>query len=178
MQKPSKKTETGLKIPSALRDQIGCFNCAKTSAVGGGKLKVCSGCGLAAYCGSACQKEGWPGHKMQCQTTRANFNKDRGEGEKRILFDKAFGGAYSACAGYWTMDHGDLCVVADLSHPAVAYCEARDTSDATSDADKRKITLSFVKRKSREMVALENQLAAGRSSHSLTASLGVIARST
>ena len=31
------------------------------------KLKVCSGCGRAAYCSRACQKADWPRHKPECQ---------------------------------------------------------------------------------------------------------------
>ena len=31
------------------------------------KFKVCSGCGMAYYCSTKCQKDGWKGHKKECK---------------------------------------------------------------------------------------------------------------
>ncbi len=40
-----------------------CGHCGATEK----KLKLCSGCGVALYCGAACQKIGWQlGHKTAC----------------------------------------------------------------------------------------------------------------
>lgn len=179
MKKPCKKTATGLNVTThnLLSGNVGCHNCGSTSRRGSGdivcgvdiagsKLQVCSGCGLVAYCSRECQKESWPTHKKHCRQIQMNLNKDRGDGERRILLDKTFGGAYSACVKYWWMDRGEGCLVADLSHPAVAYCEGRvDTSASTPDAEKRKITLSFVTSNSREMTALEDALAVSTGTH-------------
>ena len=31
------------------------------------KLQACAQCGIAKYCGTACQKAGWKWHKPKCQ---------------------------------------------------------------------------------------------------------------
>merc|ERR1712008_144399 len=53
--------------------QVGgeCWNC-------GGKflqLKTCSGCAVAKYCSSDCQKQHWKKHKTICKTTKGDAKK-------------------------------------------------------------------------------------------------------
>ena len=45
-----------------------CALCGKTKSelAAGEKLRSCSGCGVARYCSSECQKTAWPGHKKEC----------------------------------------------------------------------------------------------------------------
>ena len=44
-----------------------CCHCGATPARGA-KLNLCSGCEMAQYCGKACQRNAWKGHKADCKT--------------------------------------------------------------------------------------------------------------
>ena len=46
----------------------GCWRCG---GAGGAGLRACGGCGVARYCGRACQKEDWARHKPVCRAVRA-----------------------------------------------------------------------------------------------------------
>ena len=39
-----------------------CYNCGK-----GGAKSICSMCKSVRFCGKACQKAAWPGHKKDCR---------------------------------------------------------------------------------------------------------------
>ena len=59
---------------SQLSSSVAATNQQKKSCAGCGKeegagliLKICSGCHSVSYCGSACQRAGWPGHKKVCK---------------------------------------------------------------------------------------------------------------
>jgi hypothetical protein len=45
-----------------------CSYCQKEASDPSQRLKKCSRCGVAAYCGPACQKSHWPHHKARCKS--------------------------------------------------------------------------------------------------------------
>ena len=53
-------------LPAAKRKKS-CWSCGAEGA----RLKKCSGCAVAAYCGAACQKADWKAHKGQCAELKA-----------------------------------------------------------------------------------------------------------
>ena len=44
--------------------------CCGATAGPGTKLKVCSGCRSVHFCGEACQRRAWPGHKAACRASQ------------------------------------------------------------------------------------------------------------
>jgi len=96
-----------------------------------GKLKLCQQCGTAAYCSPACQKADWKTHKTFCKMCASNYTAEDGDGIRRLLFDRAFGGAYSLLQRARYLEVGEGVLVADLSHPVAEFLGAnRAPNDA------------------------------------------------
>ena len=49
-----------------------CCGCKESDAAGGGRLRKCSACRVAYYCGSECQSRHWRTHNAACVVLRAN----------------------------------------------------------------------------------------------------------
>jgi hypothetical protein len=56
----------GLRRHSALCALAGCVATARADGGGGGRLQLCGGCRVAAYCGAAHQRADWKRHKKEC----------------------------------------------------------------------------------------------------------------
>eukprot|EP00942_MAST-04A_sp_MAST-4A-sp1_P003372 g3372.t1 len=64
------------KPPSAnlnRADSRVCSWCKKFTTKG--KFKTCEGCGMAYYCSTKCQEDGWKGHKKDCKKNQENGTK-------------------------------------------------------------------------------------------------------
>lgn len=121
-------TKTGLRVQSDSRGA--CAKCAKPGGEGAeSKLMTCKQCGTAAYCSRECQRAHWKTHKVLCKLTSDMFTIEDGDGIKRLLFDRAFGGAYSLFHRARFDELGTGVLLADLSHPVAEYCGASRAQD-------------------------------------------------
>ncbi|ORY44351.1 hypothetical protein BCR33DRAFT_716909 [Rhizoclosmatium globosum] len=70
------------------------------------------------------------------------MDKQTGLGHRQVLFDHAFGGAFSVFqyAGY--QRYGEGLVLAELSHKATEYLEPKDPS--RTGVDRRRITMTYI----------------------------------
>ena len=127
-------TQTGFQGP-LVRTCAGCGNAAT-------KLKVCQQCGSAAYCSPACQKADWKTHKTFCKMCASTYTAEDGDGARRLLFDRAFGGAYSLIQRARYLEVGDGVLVADLSHPVAEFCGANRAQDDARGC--RSVKFSYV----------------------------------
>mmetsp|Transcript_3378 Transcript_3378/g.8748 ORF Transcript_3378/g.8748 Transcript_3378/m.8748 type:complete len:276 (-) Transcript_3378:115-942(-) len=118
---------------------------------GGVKLLDCARCGMVAYCGKECQRAAWPEHKEWCKMVaeEAGPSEDNA-GKRRILFDRAFGGAVSLLVKHGTERYPNKrgIVHVQCSHELENYCGRRRSS---GDGE-RSMTLTYMP----EGAALEN----------------------
>ena len=54
-----------------------CSTCAV-----GGKLRICSGCHMHAYCSADCQKQLWNSHKSLCRRVKAENARSKAAHDK------------------------------------------------------------------------------------------------
>ena len=80
MSLPAKKTERETEENKEMEDnkekekKKACDGCGRDDV----PLKNCAACGSVWYCGPACQKQGWPGHRAVCRGKKKE--KERGSG--------------------------------------------------------------------------------------------------
>ena len=114
-----------------------CSYCDKEPG-GKSKLKDCSRCAMASYCGRECQLAAYPEHKLWCRQAVRDFPIEDQEGRRRLLFSRSFGGAVSLLMKEGKRRYGPGLIHSSCSHAFTEYCGRRRTSD------KRSITLTYV----------------------------------
>ena len=111
------RSKTGFKVhfASAVRAQCNRPGSEVT-------LKACGGCGMIAYCGVECQKAAWREHKLFCRLVQETRTADDGDGKRRILFSRSFGGAASMLARQGQKKYGRGFISAVCSHRYKEFC--------------------------------------------------------
>lgn len=118
----STKTATGLRLPT---HNMGCSFCGKLAV----RLRMCSACGGASYCGRDCQKAAWRGHKPLCRSLVASFHRETEDGKREIHFDQHFGGLFSVIQTRMFRNKGKGILLISLSHSAADFRKEVEVSD-------------------------------------------------
>ena len=98
-----------------MTDLTECGECKIRPKKKGQAFKTCGGCGLVAYCCTACQTKAWRGHKSDCKLNSV-AKRERDEAREAAK-EKGSGGSCGSGSARGLGDMGSLMVALNMPQP-------------------------------------------------------------